>query len=52
VLVLILVIAARPAIAAHRDAAVAVLPETAIMLRVADAAAAVIALMTLLIFAI
>jgi hypothetical protein len=51
-LVIILVIASRPTIAAHRDAAVPVLLETAIMLGVTDAATPVVALMTLLIAAI
>ena len=50
-LVLILV-AARPAIAAHGNAAVAILSEPAIVLGVADAATAVIALVALLITAL
>ncbi|MGC2397375.1 MAG: hypothetical protein WA579_15430, partial [Rhodomicrobium sp.] len=50
-LVLILV-TARPAIAAHRNAAVAILFEAAIMLGVAAAAAAVIALVALLVTAL
>jgi hypothetical protein len=45
-------VAARPAIAAHGNAAVAILFEAAIMLGVADAAATVIALVALLITAL
>jgi hypothetical protein len=52
ILLLILVMTAAPAVAAHGDATVAVLSETAIMLRVADPATAVVPLMTLLIFTI
>ena len=48
---LVLIRAARPAIAAHRDATAPILFEAAIMLGVADAATPVIALVALLIIA-
>lgn len=52
IIVLILVMPARAAITAHGNAPVAVLPEAAVMLGIADTAATVVAFVVLIIGAV